>query len=137
VSAVMKMLNALTEAGGKPAAPSGALLRETLSILLRVLYPIAPHITHALWNDLGLGRALGELLDAPWPTPDPGALQMEVIELVVQVNGKLRGSIRVSAGADRPAIESAVLADAAIQRHLTGAVKKVVIVPGKLVNVVV
>jgi leucyl-tRNA synthetase len=84
-----------------------------------------------------LGRALGELLDAPWPTPDPGALQMEVIELVVQVNGKLRGSIRVSAGADRPAIESAVLADAAIQRHLTGAVKKVVIVPGKLVNVVV
>jgi leucyl-tRNA synthetase len=137
VSAVMKMLNALTEAGGKPAAPSGALLRESLSILLRVLYPIAPHIAYALWNDLGLGRALGELLDAPWPMPDPGALQMDVIELVVQVNGKLRGSIRVSAGADRPAIESAVLADAAIQRHLTGAVKKVVIVPGKLVNVVV
>jgi leucyl-tRNA synthetase len=137
VSAVMKMLNALTEAGGKPATPSGALLRESLSILLRVLYPIAPHIAYALWNDLGLGRALGELLDAPWPMPDPGALQMDVIELVVQVNGKLRGSIRVSAGADRPAIESAVLADAAIQRHLTGAVKKVVIVPGKLVNVVV
>jgi leucyl-tRNA synthetase len=133
VSAVMKMLNALSDAGER----DGALLRESLGILLRVLYPIAPHIAHALWGELGFGGGLGNLLDAPWPRPDPGALQMDVIEWVVQVNGKLRGSIRIPAGADRPAIESAVLADASIRRHLTGAVKKVVIVPGKLVNVVV
>jgi len=137
VSAVMKMLNALADAGGSNAAQSGALLRESLGILLRVLYPIAPHISHALWLKLGFVPELGDLLDAPWPGPDPAALQMDVIELVVQVNGKLRGSIRIPAGADRPAIESAVLADASIRRHLTGAVKKVVIVPGKLVNVVV
>ncbi len=136
VSAVMKMLNALADADA-PSPQAGALLRESLAILLRVLYPIAPHITHALWGELGFGGELGELLDAPWPKPDPGALQVDVIELVVQVNGKLRGSIRVPAGADRPAIESAVLENTSIQRHLTGPIKKFVVVPGKLVNVVV
>jgi len=94
------------------------------------------HEGHALWGELGFGHELGELLDAPWPKPDPGALQVDVIEWVVQVNGKLRGSIRIPAGADRPAIESAVLEDSTIQRHLTGPIKKLVIVPGKLVNVV-
>jgi leucyl-tRNA synthetase len=137
VSAVMKMLNALADAGGATTPQSGPLLRESLGILLRVLYPIAPHIAHALWSELGFGGELGELLDAPWPKPDPGALQVDVVELVVQVNGKLRGSIRIAAAADRPAIESAVLADASIQRYLTGPIKKLVIVPGKLVNVVV
>jgi leucyl-tRNA synthetase len=136
VSAVMKMLNALADAGSANSPRSGALLRESLGILLRVLYPIAPHITHSLWGELGFGHELGELLDAPWPKPDPGALQVDVIEWVVQVNGKLRGSIRIPAGADRPAIESAVLEDSTIQRHLTGPIKKLVIVPGKLVNVV-
>jgi leucyl-tRNA synthetase len=137
VSAVMKMLNALAGAGNGAAPPSGALLRESLAILLRVLYPIAPHITHALWGELGFGAEFGELLDAPWPQADPAALQADVVELVVQVNGKLRGSIRVPAEADRGAIESAVLADAPIQRYLTGPIKKLIVVPGKLVNVVV
>jgi leucyl-tRNA synthetase len=81
---------------------------------------------------------LGELLDAPWPKPDPGALLADVIELVVQVNGKLRGSIRVASGADRAAIEAAVLADPTIRRHVTGPVKQFVIPPKRnLVNVVV
>jgi leucyl-tRNA synthetase len=137
VSAVMKMLNALADQGAAPSASSDAVLRESLGILLRVLYPIAPHITHALWGELGFGGEFGELLDAPWPKPDPDALKADMIELVVQVNGKLRGSVRVPASADRAAIESAVLAQESVQRYVTGPIRKTVIVPGKLVNVVV
>jgi leucyl-tRNA synthetase len=137
VSAVMKMLNALADAGNATSPQSGALLRESVGILLRVLYPIAPHITHALWGELGFAAELGDLLDAPWPQADPQALKSDMVELVVQVNGKLRGSIRVPAAADRAAIESAVPAEPSIQRYITGPIKKIVIVPGRLVNVVV
>jgi leucyl-tRNA synthetase len=137
VSAVMKMLNALAESKAEASLASDAVLRESLSILLRVLYPIAPHITHALWGELGFAGEFGEMLDAPWPQADPDALKADVIELVVQVNGKHRGSIQVPAVADRAAIESAVLADPAINRYITGPMKKLVIVPGRLVNVVV
>ena len=78
------------------------------------------------------------MLDAPWPEPDPAALIEDEIELVVQVNGKKRGDVRVPRDADRKAIETIVLADPAVQRHVEGqAVKKVVVVPGRLVNVVV
>jgi len=137
VSAAMKMLNVLADAAPDASPQSDAVLREGLGILLRVLYPIAPHITHALWGELGFAAKLGDLLDAPWPQPDPDALKSDVVELVVQVNGKLRGSVRVPAQADRAAIETAVLAEASITRYVTGPVRKVVIVPGKLVNVVV
>ncbi|HEX4597785.1 MAG TPA: leucine--tRNA ligase [Burkholderiaceae bacterium] len=137
VSAVMKMLNALADSKAEPCPPSDAVLRESLSILLRLLYPIAPHIAHTLWGELGFAGEFGDLLDAPWPQADPDALRADVIELVVQVNGKHRGSIRVPAGADRAAVESAVLEDPAINRYLTGPIKKLVIVPGKLVNAVV
>jgi leucyl-tRNA synthetase len=134
----MKMLNALEDAklGDSPAERS--LAREGLGILLRVLYPIAPHITHALWQELGFPAAYGDLLDAPWPLAEENALAQDEIELVVQVNGKLRGAIRVPAAADRPAIERAALADPAVQKFVAGAaVKRVVVVPKKLVNVVV
>jgi leucyl-tRNA synthetase len=137
VSAVMKMLNTLADSKAETSAPSDAVLRESLAILLRVLYPIAPHITHALWGELGFEADFGELLDAPWPKADADALKADVIELVVQVNGKHRGSIQVPAEADRAAIEPAILGDPAIRRHLTGPIKKLVIVPGRLVNVVV
>ncbi len=135
VSAVMKMLNALAE----PHAEAGgaALLREGVGILLRVLYPIAPHIAHVLWCELGFAAQLGDLLDAPWPQADAGALACDQIELVVQVNGKRRSAVRVASGADASAIEAIVLADEATRRYLTGPVKKVHIVPGRLVNVVV
>jgi leucyl-tRNA synthetase len=138
VSAAMKMLNALEDAklGDSPAERS--LAREGLGILLRVLYPIAPHITHALWQELGFPAAYGDLLDAPWPLAEEDALAQDEIELVVQVNGKLRGAIRVPAAADRPAIERAALADPAVQKFVAGAaVKRVIVVPKKLVNVVV
>ena len=138
VSAAMKMLNSLEDArlGDSPA--EAALAREGLGILLRVLYPIAPHITHALWQELGFAAVHGDLLDAPWPAADEAALRQDEIELVVQVNGKLRGSVRVPAAADRQAIEAAALADPAVQKFVAGSpVKRVVVVPGKLVNVVV
>ena len=130
-SAAMKILNALERLSGveDPAA------KEGLSILLRLLAPITPHISHALWRELGFGESV---LEAPWPEPDPTALIEDEIELVVQVNGKKRGDVRVPRDADRKAIEAIVLADPAVQRHVEGqAVKKVVVVPGRLVNVVV
>jgi leucyl-tRNA synthetase len=138
VSAAMKMLNALEDAGLAATPAGAALLQESLGILLRTLYPIAPHITHALWNGLGFAQRFGvEIIDAPWPQPDPAALATDEIELVVQVNGKLRSSIRVPAAAGKSAIEAAALADATVQKFVAGQpVKRVVVVPGKLVNVV-
>jgi leucyl-tRNA synthetase len=139
VSAAMKMLNALEDARLGTASADAALLTEAAGILLRTLYPIAPHISHALWNELGYAAAFGaEIIDAPWPQPDPAALQQDEIELVVQVNGKLRASIRVPAAADNGAIERAAVSDANVQKFVAGqTVKRVIVVPGKLVNVVV
>ena len=139
VSAAMKMLNALEDARLGTSAVDAALLTEAVGILLRTLYPIAPHITHALWNELGYAAVFGaEIIDAPWPQPDAAALQQDEIELVVQVNGKLRASIRVPAAADNGAIERAAVADANVQKFVAGqTVKRVIVVPGKLVNVVV
>jgi leucyl-tRNA synthetase len=137
VSAGMKMLNAL-EAMPAGAAGADAFAREGLSILLRTLYPVVPHIGCALWEDLGFAAESGSLLDAPWPDVDPAALAQDEIELVLQVNGKLRGKITVPASADRAAIEAAARASAEVAKHAAGApVKKVVVVPGRLVNVVV
>ena len=134
ISACMKLLNALEE--NRHAPPS--LLREGLSILLRVLYPACPHIAHALWSQLDYTKEFGDLLDAAWPEPDPAALEQDEIELVVQVNGKLRGHIRVPKAATKEAVEQIALNDEGVKRHTEGKpVKKIIVVPGKLVNVVV
>ena len=133
-SAAMKILNALERAPGQVAA-SNAVRREGLSILLRLLSPIAPHIAHHLWRELKLGE---DVLAAQWPEHDPAALIEDEIELVVQVNGTKRGNVRVPNGADRKSIETIVLADPAVQKHVGGqTIKKVVVVPGRLVNLVV
>ena len=132
ISACMKMLNALGKLDG---AGSDALRREGYAIVLRLLSPIAPHITHTLWNELGFG---GDILDVPWPQVDETALVRDTIELVVQVNGKLRGKISVPAAADKAAGEQAALADENVQRFVAGQnIVKLIVVPGKLVNVVV
>jgi len=137
VSAGMKMLNAL-EAVPTDAAGTAALAREGLSLLIRVLYPIVPHTGWGLWEALGFAAAHGNLLDAPWPAVDESALRQEEIELVLQINGKLRGRIVVPAAADKAAIEEAAKSAPEVAKHAAGAaVKKVVIVPGRLVNVVV
>jgi leucyl-tRNA synthetase len=138
VSGAMKLLNALEAAALEATPGDDAVLREGVGILLRVLYPAAPHIAHALWQSLGYAAAHGELIDAPWPAVDEAALRRDEIELMLQVNGKLRGAIRVPAGTDRAGIEAAALADADCLRFAEGRpVKKVIVVPGRLVNVVV
>ncbi|MEP7181458.1 MAG: leucine--tRNA ligase [Betaproteobacteria bacterium] len=137
VSAAMKMLNAL-EAVPADAAGAAALAREGLSMLIRVLYPVVPHTGWGLWQALGFATAHGDLLDAKWPAVDPAALVQDEIELVLQINGKLRGKLVVPAAADKAAIEAAAKAAPEVAKHTAGAaVKKVVVVPGRLVNVVV
>jgi leucyl-tRNA synthetase len=138
VSGAMKLLNALEAFPAETGAASAAVLREGVSVLLRTLYPVCPHVTHGLWQELGYAAKLGDLLDAPWPAPDEAALVQDQIELVLQVNGKLRGAIVVPAGADKAAIEQAALASPDFARFADGKPpRKVVIVPGRLVNVVV
>jgi leucyl-tRNA synthetase len=138
VSGAMKMLNALE--GFEPSGDDvdAAVVREGASILLRTLYPACPHMTHALWQGLGFDGALGDMLDAPWPAVDDAALVQDEIELVLQVNGKTRGSVRVSAQADKATIERAALASPEFAKFGEGKpARKVVIVPARLVNVVV
>ena len=144
VSAAMKMLNALEvfgkAAGEQSAHESDRARREALGILLRLLYPVCPHICHALWTDLQFDRdsGFGDILNAPWPEVDASALQLDEIELVLQVNGKTRGTLRVAASADRAAIEAAACAAPEVARYGEGRTpKKVIVVPGRLVNAVV
>jgi leucyl-tRNA synthetase len=138
VSGAMKMINALEGFANDGSAGSNAAAAEGFGILLRCLYPATPHIAHGLWDQLGYAAVYGDLLDAPWPQADESALQQDEIELMVQVNGKLRGSILVPAAATKDEIERIALASEAFLHHTTGgAIKKVVVVPGRLVNIVV
>jgi leucyl-tRNA synthetase len=142
VSACMKMLNLLEGFAGRLGDVTlnthSQATSEAMSILLRILYPIAPHITHALWKDLGYAAKDGDLLSAPWPVVDEAALEQDEIELVLQVNGKLRGHMRAPKSAGKEQLERLALAHEAVTRFTVGQpVKKVVVVPGKLVNVVV
>ncbi|MDN5842655.1 MAG: class I tRNA ligase family protein, partial [Alcaligenaceae bacterium] len=137
VSTCMKMLNALEAAPAPDTAIGRQALAETTSILLRVIYPVVPHITWILWRDLGFAATFGDLLDAPWPQVDESALVAKEIELVLQVNGKVRAQITVAHGAEKTAIEALAREHPAVQRFLEGRPpKRVIIVPGKLVNVV-
>jgi leucyl-tRNA synthetase len=130
ISGCMKMLNVLSEPDVTPE-----LAHEGGSILLRLLAPVVPHITHHLWQMLGYE---GIVLKAPWPQVDKNALKTDTIELVVQVNGKLRAQIQVPANATSEQIEKIALADTAIQRTLDGKPhKKIIVVPGRLVNIVI
>ncbi len=132
VSGCMTMVNALYKLDDAPAA--AAVRREGVSICLRLLAPIAPHVTHHLWRELGFGE---DILNAPWPAVDESALKQDSIDYVVQVNGKVRGKVTVPTEADRAAVESAARAAECVRRFTdTAPVRKVIVVPGKLVNVV-
>jgi leucyl-tRNA synthetase len=112
-----------------------ALIQEALEIAVVALSPIIPHVTHALWRELGHATAL---IDEPWPAVDPAALEQSTVELVVQVNGKLRARIRVAVDATESQVREAALADANVQKFVgSSAIRKVIVVPGKLVNIVV
>jgi leucyl-tRNA synthetase len=138
VSGSMKLLNALEDFKPDGSAGDAAVLREGMSVLLRALYPACPHITHMLWQELGFAKTAGALLDARMPAVDESALVQDEIELVLQVNGKTRGVICVMADADRGMIELAASAAPEVAKFGEGKpVRKIVVVPGRLVNVVV
>jgi len=135
VSACMKMLNSIEELD---VAASTPLAFESMNLLLRVLYPIAPHVTHAVWKEMGFAKQSADILDAPWPVVDESALKQDSIEVVVQVSGKLRGRVVIPADADENIARDAALADANVQKFVDGKpLRKVVYVRGKLVNLVV
>jgi leucyl-tRNA synthetase len=144
-SSAMKMLNSMEKALQDAAndftqTPAGvAVITECLGILLRLLSPITPHICHTLWRGLGYGD---DILNAPWPEPEEAALVHNELELVLQINGKHRGNLRIKVGADgtadRADIEAAALASEVAQKFMAGSpAKKVVVVPGRLVNIVI
>jgi leucyl-tRNA synthetase len=137
VSGAMKMINALEDF--KALESQGALvaLLEGFGILLRCLYPATPHIAHALWVQLEFHKTGGDLLDTAWPVVDPKALEQDELELVLQINGKLRGAVLVPSGATKEEIEALALASPTVLSFSAGAApKKVIVVPGRLVNVV-
>jgi len=134
IAAVMELMNALAKFND--ATPQGrAVTQEALELVVVTLSPIVPHICHGLWLELGHSTAL---IDESWPKPDTTALEQETLEIVVQVNGKLRGRIHIGAKASEDQARVAALGDEGIQKWLEGKpVRKFIYVPGKLVNVVV
>jgi len=138
VSGCMKLLNALEDFKADGSEGDNAVLCEGMSVLLRMLYPACPHISANLWAELGYAAKSGDLLDTAWPEVDESALQRDELELMLQINGKLRGSVTVSATATKEQIEQAALATEAFIKQANGAApKKVIVVPGRLVNIVV
>jgi leucyl-tRNA synthetase len=129
VSGVMKILNLLES----EKAASGNVIREGIEILLKVINPITPHVAHVLWTELGFAE---DILESQWPVASPDVLTRSEVKLMVQVNGKLRGEIVVSAKAGRAEIEACVLKDEEVARFIEGTAKKIIIVPGRLVNIV-
>ncbi|MBD3810953.1 MAG: leucine--tRNA ligase [Betaproteobacteria bacterium] len=130
IAAVMELMNALAKLEGDDAV-TRSVRQEVLEAAVALLAPIVPHIAEALYAELRPGAALA------WPAADESALVQDEIELMLQVNGKLRGQIRVAAAADKTAIETTALASEAAQKYLGGQPpKKVVVVPGRLVNIV-
>lgn len=134
IAAIRELLNLYTDL--KDRSPiARAVAQEVLETAVVLLSPVVPHITTVLWAELRPGT---KLIDQPWPAVDPAALVQDTVELVVQVNGKLRGHIQVSSTASREDIERDALASDAVRKFSNGQKpRKVVVVPGRLVNVVV
>jgi leucyl-tRNA synthetase len=134
VAANMELLNELNRFTDD-SEQGRAVVQEALELVVLMLSPVVPHISHALWHALGHAEAV---VDCAWPVVDADALVQDTVTLIVQVNGKLRGKVCVAADAQRDAIEAAVLSEENVCRHIgEQPVKKVIVVPGKLVNVVV
>lgn len=132
VSACMTIVNTLYKLGDEKA--DLIVLHEGLGIVLRLLGPIAPHVSHHLWRELGYGE---DILDAGWPQPDENALKQESIQYVIQVNGKVRAKIQVPVDADKSKVEEIALGNENVQKFVGDAtVRKVIVVPNKLVSIV-
>lgn len=137
IAACMTLLNYLTKTGDsntEPSTLSDAVKLEGTGILLRLLSPIAPHVTHTLWQALGFGD---NILNAPWPTFDPDALTASAVDIVIQVNGKVRAKINVDINIDKQNLESMAIAHDNVQKFIADkTVRKVIVVPQKLINIV-
>jgi len=134
IAAVMELANALGKLNDS-VERARQVRHEALEIIVRVLSPIVPHITHELWFALGHEDAV---VNAPWPPVDTDALKQDNLEIVVQVNGKLRGRVSVPAQAGEERVREIALADETVARYVGGKpVRKIIVVPGKLVNIVV
>ena len=137
VSGAMKLLNTLENFTDADSLGAKASMVEGFGILLRCLYPVAPHIAHQLWSEMGYAQHHGDLLDAAWPRVDETALLQDEIELMLQINGKLRGSLLVAAEASKSEIEKMAATHELVQEFAKGGpIKRVIVVPGRLVNVV-
>jgi leucyl-tRNA synthetase len=134
IAAVMELLNAVSRFNDD--TPTGrAVVQEALQLSVLMLSPIAPHACHALWHELGHRNAI---IDEPWPKSDSSALEQDTLEIVVQVNGKLRGRVIIAAKASEEAARQAALADDNVKRWVEDKpVRKFVYVPGKLINIVI
>jgi len=134
IAAMMELLNTVGRFADD--SPQGRAVRqEALEIAVLALSPIIPHVCHALWMELGHETAS---VNERWPVVDPSALVQDTVEIVVQVNGKLRSRIGVPVGADEATVREAALADEQVQKFIAGKpARKVIVVPGKLVNIVV
>ena len=134
IAAVMELLN-LYDRTDCSSEQGRAVAQEVLECVLRLLWPIVPHVCEALWNELSVQQTLW---DAAWPVVDEAALVQDEITLMVQVNGKLRGQITVAVESSNKEIEAVALAEPNIQRFIDGKTpKKVIVVPKRLVNIVV
>jgi leucyl-tRNA synthetase len=135
IAAVMELINRLAKSDDA-SAQGRAVMHEAWRSIVLLLNPITPHVSHALWQALGEGETLLE--DQPFPQADPAALARDSVVLAVQVNGKLRGQIEVAVDAARETIEAQALAEPGVAKFVEGlAVKKLIVVPGKIVNIVV
>lgn len=134
IAAVMELMNAITK-NNDDSPQSRAVMQESLELVVLMLAPITPHICHQLWQTLGHQEAV---VDASWPQVDEAALKQDTIELMIQVNGKLRSKISVAADADQEAVEAVAFAEENVQKFTAGKeVRKVILVPRRLLNIVV
>jgi leucyl-tRNA synthetase len=134
IAAVMELINAVSRFSPQSAADR-SVVQKALETACLLLAPVVPHITAELWTALGHST---DIIDADWPVADESAMEQDEIQYIVQVNGKLRDRIMVPADADKSAIEQLAQQSETVQRHLEGkTVRKIIVVPGRLVNIVV
>lgn len=134
IAAIMELMNAVAKVTDD-SQQARAVIQEALEVVVLMLAPITPHISHALWQQLGHDEAV---VNVAWPTIDESAMVQDKVELMVQVNGKLRSKISVAADANKETIEALALADENVQRFIDGnEIRKVIVVPGRLINIVV
>ncbi len=135
IAGAMELLNTLDKIDPATSTDLACAFRETLVILNKLLAPIVPHLAHHLWRTL---NQPGDVIDAPWPEVDPDALLSDTIELIVQVNGKLRSKIIIPSDSNNEKIEQCALSDKKIQKYIYGkSVRRIIVVRDKLVNIVI